>query len=130
MSKRWIRQEVKKNEVADVLGKVWAWQRSNHQQVLGGAGVLLVLLLLGGYFAYQRLMSARAAWHQLSLAQSYIYQGQAGPALSELQALIQQFDRTPAWGFAVLLEGDILFHQGDFQQAAATYQKILERQSP
>ena len=67
---------------------------------------------------------------QFSVAQSYAYRGEWDSALTALETLSVQYDRTPAWGFGILLEGDILYRQGRFQQAAATYQKILEHQTP
>lgn len=130
MSKHLSRQEIKKNELAGLFEKFWTWGQANRQRVIGATGTILVLLLLGGYFVYQYWTNERMAWRTLSLAQSYAYRGQWDDALSRIQDMATRYERSSAWGFGILLEGDIFYKEGRFQQAAQSYQKILDRQEP
>jgi len=130
MSKHWVRQEVKKNEIADALEKSVGWFQSNRQQTLAGAGIALVVVLLGGYFAYQKLVLDRAAWRSLSIGQSLAYQGKLDDALSQLQTLSERFSGSPAWGFATLMTGDIYYRQAQYAKGVETYRRIADRQAP
>jgi tetratricopeptide (TPR) repeat protein len=130
MSKQWARQEAHKNELALAVEKTWTWTQSNRQRVTVGLGIFLVLLLLGGFFGYQHWANEKAAWIELRRAQYAGAQGQYDVAITQLETINTQFPQTPAWGYGVLLEGDILYRQGLYQRASQSYQRIIDRHAP
>lgn len=130
MSKQWVRQEIKKNEIADFLAKAAAWALANRQRAVGIAGGMLAVVIGGIYIVNQIFQNQDTAWERLAFAQSYAYQGQPAKAIEQLKLLEDQFSQTPASGFGMLFAGDILFRAGQYKEAATTYQRLLDRQSP
>lgn len=130
MSKHWVRQEVKKEAIADTLSKSVSWFEANRQQAIAAGGAILVLLILGGYFAFQKLSGERMAWRLLAYSQSLAYQGKLPDALNQLEMLSDRYSNSSAWGFGVLLAGDINFRSGQYTKAVDFYRKIVDRQAP
>ncbi|MBI4386398.1 MAG: tetratricopeptide repeat protein [Elusimicrobia bacterium] len=130
MSKQWVRQEIQKNAIADYTGVALSWVQENREKVLGIGGAVLAAAILGGLFIYRTFQGRTDAWERLAVAQSYAYQGQAGQALEQINALQLQARRTPAAGFGMLFAGDVLYRAGKYREAADTYQKILDEGVP
>ena len=130
MGKQWMRQEIKKNEIANYLGKATEWAMQNRQRTLGIGGGILAALLLVVFVVHQLFKNRETAWEKLAFAQSFAYQGQPDKAMEQIKVLEDQFSQTPASGFGTLFAGDLLYRQGRFKEAAEVYQRLLDRQTP
>jgi tetratricopeptide (TPR) repeat protein len=67
------------------------------------------------------------AWQNLFKAQQAGYSGNFSEAAKQLDSIETNFGGTSAWGFAVLTQGDLLFQQNKFEEAAAEYAKIVAK---
>lgn len=128
MSKQWVRQEIKRNELAERIENVAERVQENRQMALAiGGGILAVVVAVG--LAWARMSKARTeAWEKLAIAHTFAYQGQLKSAQEQLQAVID--GPAKPGGHAMLFSGDIHFKNGQYKEAADAYQKLIDRQGP
>lgn len=128
MSKQWVRQEIKRNELAERLETVAGKVQANQQLTLAIAGGTLAVAIVGG-LAWAHISKNRTeAWEKLAIAHTYDYQGQLKPALEQLQAVID--GPAKPGGYAMLFAGDLRFKAGEYKEAADAYQRLIDRQGP
>lgn len=126
MAKQWVKQQLHRNELQDVVDKGLRWSLNNKQTALtAGGGLLAALLLLGGGLYHRRNQQA-AAWERLSLAQYSAYSGQLDAALKQIDELKMEHPGSQAAAFALLFAGDIQYRQGLYKEAVGSYSGILE----
>ena len=128
MGKQWVRQEIKRNEMAAVATSATAWIIANRQLAMAVAGGTLALLVAAGVAFARISVLRREAWEKFAIAQSYAYQGQAQAAQDQLKVVIESPGK--ASDFASLFTGDLQFKQGRYKEAVEVYQRIVDRQSP
>lgn len=128
MGKQWVRQEIKRNELADRFESVATTVQANRQTALIVAVAVLALLVVGG-FTWAHLSKARnEAWEKLAIAESLAYQNQTKTAQEQLLPVIA--GRSAPAAYAQLFAGDLHFKNGQYKEAAAAYQKLVDRQGP
>ncbi|TBR23124.1 tetratricopeptide repeat protein [bacterium] len=125
MNQEITKQDIKRNEVADVLEGGFRWVKLHPQQALwsglGAAAVVLVAVA----FVFRRHQAREDAWSSLAAATAYAYSGQTDAALGQVKAVAEAHGGTAAAGYARLLAGDVLFQQGKFKEAGQSYQELL-----
>lgn len=128
MSKQWVRQEIRKNELAERIETVAERVQENRQTALViGGGLLAVIIGVG--LAWARINKSRTeAWEKLAIAHTFAYQGQLKSAQEQLQTVME--GPAKPGGYAMLFSGDILFKSGQYKEAAEAYQKLIDRQGP
>ncbi len=126
MGKQWVRQQVKRNEIQDVIDSAIRWIEKNRQAAVASVGVTALVIVVLGLILYRSHAVKQEAWSRLSLAQSYAYLGKADESLQQLKKLSQDYGHTDASGFASLFAGDVHFRQGQYQDAVAAYARVLE----
>lgn len=126
MAKQWVKQQLHRNELQDVVDKGLIWTLKNRQTALmAGGGVLAAILILGGALYHRRNQQA-AAWERLSLAQYSAYSGQLDAALKQIEELKMNHAGSRASAFGLLFAGDIQYRQGLYKEAVGSYSVILE----
>ena len=130
MGKQWVRQQIRHDEMHDVVDKGLLWIEKNRQTAAMGAGAIVVVaIILVATFSHAR--NARAqAWDRLSLAQSYAYSGVPQAALAQFDQLRRDHPNSDAAGFATVFAGDVHFQRAEYKEAADEYSKIIERGLP
>jgi tetratricopeptide (TPR) repeat protein len=126
MGKQWVRQQVKRNEIQDVIDSGVRWVGKNRQLAAATVGGTILALAILGLILYRAHAMKQEAWSRLSLAQSYAYMGKTDEALKQLDQLSQDYGQTEASGFAALFAGDVHYRQGQYPEAITAYAKILE----
>ncbi|MBI3296687.1 MAG: tetratricopeptide repeat protein [Elusimicrobia bacterium] len=127
MSKQWVKEEVRRNEVADVLERGALWVKFHPQQSLWtGLGVAAAALIITAFFV-RRSNAREEAWSQLSAATLYAQSGQADASLNQVKALTEAHPSSAASGYGRLLAGDVFFQQAKFKEAAQAYQGALDQ---
>lgn len=129
MGTHWIRQEVKRNPLAERIDKALAWIKSHREASAATAVISLVCVILVMFFVSRYAEVKNTAWEKLFIAQQYAYSGHA-EALNQLHAVRDAFPNTDAAGFGLLFEGDILFKQGKYKEAGEDYQSLAEKGKP
>ncbi|MDE2291521.1 MAG: tetratricopeptide repeat protein [Elusimicrobia bacterium] len=120
------REDIKRNEVADIVERVAAWIRLRPQQALWSAiGVVAAALLVAGFFV-RRSQTREQSWTAFSAATAYAYNGQADAALNQVKALTEAYPSSSAAGYARLLAGDVLYEEGQYKKAEQAYQSAVD----
>lgn len=130
MSKTWVRQEVKRDELAHVTEKSLSWLVKNREAALAGGGAILLLAAFGGWFGYRFMETRRHAWDDLAIAESMMYANQTDRSLQQLGKVREEHPSASAAQVAGLLEGDVLYHAGKFKDAAEAYRRLAESGDP
>lgn len=130
MSKQWVRQQVRKDEMADALGTGVEWVSRNRQLATTVAGVAVAVVLMAALFVIKTRAAREVSWERLGVAQSLAYSGRPDQSLEQLKKLQNEQPNTDAAGFAALFQGDLEYQRGNFKNAAAQYTKVVERGTP
>jgi len=114
--------------------KLWAWAEANKKQVAWGAGVVVLLGLLIGFFVWQKAEKERTADEALSAVVTPQL-GTAGARPDSAEAFLKVAATYPNSGAApraVLLAAGSYFVQGKYPEALAQFQRFAKehRESP
>lgn len=127
MAKAWARKEAKTNEIAAVIEKGVLWVKFHPQTALWSAITLIAAALLAAGFANKVLNEREESWSRYAIAQSYAYSKQPDAALEQIRDLARNYPSSVAASYALLLAGDILYEQGKFSEAAASYEQVAQQ---
>jgi tetratricopeptide (TPR) repeat protein len=105
----------------------FAWIKDHRDTVIGSLVMLAAAAILGIWVALHHAGLRETAWKNLFIAQQTGYSGNFTEAAKQLNSIENNFGRTSAWGFAVLTQGDLLFRQNKFKEAADEYAKIVAK---
>lgn len=130
MSKQWVRQQIRRDEMKDGLEVLVGWISDNRQKAAAIGGGVVAVVLAAGIVVYQVRASRAAAWERLSVAQTYAYSGKPDTALEQVKQLAEQQPNTSAAGYATVFSGDILYQRGQYKEAAGQFSKVIERGNP
>ncbi len=130
MSKQWVRAQIKRNELQDMVDRVLIWAAANRQTAGIAAGGVAVVLLFAGLFLYSHRAKQNAAWDQLSVANGLAYSGQTDAALKKVEEINAAYPGAPASGYGLLFAGDMLFHRDRFADSVKYYQQLADRGQP
>ncbi len=125
MGKQWVRQELKRNELAERVENVAVRVNANRQTALAVLGGAVAVLVIGAGVWLHFNKTRTEAWEKLAIAQSMAYSGQAKQALEQLGP-VTDGGSTPS-AYAQLFASDVHFKTGEYKEAAAGYQKLIER---
>ncbi|MEK9144819.1 MAG: tetratricopeptide repeat protein [Elusimicrobiota bacterium] len=126
MGKQWVRQEAKKNELAQVMDSALHWVRFHQQTAAWTLVAVLGIAIAGATMSYRILQAREQSWGKLAIAQSLAYGGQVEPAFQQISALSSEHPGSVAAGYGMLLEGDIRFQQEKFKEAAEVYRHLAD----
>jgi len=130
MGKHWVRQQIKRNEVQEAVGRALAWTAGNRRTAGIAAGVSAGVILCAGLFLYSYRARQNAAWDQLSLAYGYASGGKADAAVKKVDELNAEYPASAASGYGLLFAGDLLFHRERSAESVKYYQQLLGRGRP
>lgn len=130
MGKQWVRQQIRHDEMHDIVDKSLVWIEKN-RQTAATAGAVIAVAVIILVLTYSHARNSRAqAWDRLSLAQSYAYSGVPQAALAQIDQLERDHPNSDAAGYARVFAGDVEYQRGNYQQAEQDYTKIIERGLP
>ncbi|MBI3551460.1 MAG: tetratricopeptide repeat protein [Elusimicrobia bacterium] len=130
MGKQWVRQEIKRNELQELVDRVLLWASSNQQLAAAIGGGTAAAALLAGILIYRSHSMQSAAWDRLALAEDSAYAGQVESSLKQISELAAQYPNTAAAGYGYLFQGDLLYPRGQYKEALEAYNKVLESGQP
>lgn len=126
------------DEFITFSARALAWSRQNSKLVVGGAVVLLVLLAAAlGFRAWRISQAGQAAAALAPLTEKYLEVVAGVGEKHDLAALeagfsqvAQEYSSTLDAQRAVLSLGDLYYRQAKYEQAAKTFQKIVQEMDP
>ena len=123
--KHWsAKSDLKHDELKDALEVAFDWVVGNRAQAAAIFGGIVVAGLIVGLLFYSRHARENAGWNNLTQAESLAASGK----LDEAHALLAQTaaDGGMPGGMARILDGDIRYQQGQYDQALDSYNKAAD----
>ncbi len=127
MSKQWARHEAHKNELAMRLEWVIEKARAHPPVAAAAAGLILAAAFVPPYIFYHRSAVREAAWDAFLASQAAAAQGNFDQAVERAKEAADQHPAAEAADFADLFAGDVLYRQAKYKEAAAAYQRAIDR---
>lgn len=125
--KHWSTQsEAARDEVRDAVEEAVDFVLRHRREAAWAAGGAIALGVLAGLFLYGRRTRENAAWDKLSQAELLAYSGRPQDAETLISQVAEESGSPAVAGLARLLEGDLRFPKGDYEQALAAYQKAAD----
>jgi tetratricopeptide (TPR) repeat protein len=120
--KHWsAKSDLKQDELKDALEVAFDWVLANRGQAAAVFGGIVAVSVIAGLLVYSRRARESAAWTNLSDAEALAGSGKLADAQTQLAQIAAQ-GGTPG-GMALLLDGDIHFQAGQYDQALDSYNK-------
>ncbi len=129
MAEQSRRQQLKKNELEDVVVRIAEWIKNNRSAFYTGAGIVAGMIAFSVFFLVRYQSLASRGEERLSVAQSQAYQGQSDQAIASLDAIIGQY----SGGVAVrarMMKADILASRKQYKDARDTLNAAIEKGKP
>jgi tetratricopeptide (TPR) repeat protein len=127
LRRRWIKEEIKRDYLLEFLEKVVPWVRKNKNNLLAIGGIILVC---GGVFIYFLMYLSKLnalGWEKLAQVQGELERGLYTAALSSIEQIEKNYQRTKAAKIVSYYKGEIFYRQGDYQKAIESYTLFLEK---
>lgn len=125
--KHWSnKSEAARDEVKDALEEAIGWVLVHRREAGWTAGGVAAAAVVLGLFLYGRQARANAAWDKLSQAELYAYSGRPQEAQALAAQVSEERGSAAASALAHLLEGDLHYPKGEFDQALAAYDKAAQ----
>lgn len=126
MAKQWVRQEIKRNEIAVFIQTCLSLYKKNRESIIVGTGIGIVLIAVGVYFVMQYMSLNIRAWGELSRAQGMARSGNISQAEINLKEIARNFKRTPASIHSLLFLAEIYSRDKKYKKASDIYQQIID----
>jgi tetratricopeptide (TPR) repeat protein len=126
-TKHWAtKSEAAKDEVKDFVEEAVDWLIIRRREAgMTAAGVALLALIVG-LFLYNRHTRLNEAWDKLSQAELFAYSGRVPEAQTLLTEVAEGGGAPAAATLASMLQGDLHYPKGEFDQALAAYDKAAQ----
>jgi len=123
--KHWsAKSDLKHDELKDAIEVAFDWVVANRGQAAAIAGAVAAVAGIIGLVFYSRHARENAAWNDLTQAESLAAAGKFADAQTQL-AVVAAEGGIPG-GMARLLDGDIRYQNGQYDQALDLYSKAAD----
>jgi TolA-binding protein len=116
------KQDLKKNELADILNIAGEWIRNNRNQFYTIAATAAGVILLAVFFYVRKNQLKAVSEDKLAVAQSLVYSGQAAQGIAYLDELIANSGVEVK---AIMVKADFLMNTGKFSDAEQLLQRAV-----
>lgn len=124
------RQQIKKDELEEIIFKIAEWIKKNRPLFFSILGILTGLFLLTLFFITRyQLIRSRGA-DKLAIGQAQIYRGEYEQGLTMLDAVIKEYPGTYAAAHARLTKARYLIDKKNYEEAKNTLQPIIDSSKP
>jgi TolA-binding protein len=125
--KRITRQQIKEDKLITFTAKASDFYDRHSRNILAGTGILVILVVVVGFFINSRAQAEKAATFDLTLAKVEIGQKNYDSAAQKLSDVVENYKGTRAAGDALFFLGNVHVDQGKYEQARGEFQKYLNR---
>jgi len=126
-TKHWAtKSEAAQDEVRDFVEEAVDWIIVRRREAAWTAGGVAVVALIAGLFLYGRHARTNTAWDKLSQAELYAYSGRVPEAQTLLTQVVDEGGARAATTLAYMLEGDLHYPHGEYDQALTAYDKAAQ----
>ena len=125
-SSTWIESKKKVEPVKKSMALV-DWIRENRETFWGGVAIVAAVIAFAIFFSVSYSKVQKNAWQALFMAQQNSYAGNMDESKKIIADLVKNYGRSSAVPFALMLDGDIDFAKGQYEEAEQSYSKALKK---
>ena len=103
------------------------WIKENRETFWGSVAVIAATIAFVIFFTASYAKTQKNAWQALFIAQQNAYAGKIDEAKKISSDLIKNYSRSSAVPFAIMLEGDLDFAKGKFEEAEKSYRLAMKK---
>ncbi len=129
MTRKWVKQELKKNPLEKFVLRVVEFVKINKNEVAMGVIALVVIALFIGVMIRQRIQSNREAGRIFAAAQADFQSFRYEEAIDKLKTLKREYPGSRIEKMSYYLKGLAYTMQGDDERAAEVFEAALESHS-
>jgi len=123
MTRKWVKEELKKNPLENAVIKTVDYVRNNKNNVIAALVAVLVIGLFAGVIVRNRINESREAARILAFAQNDYSRFNYNAAVEKLKNIEQKYSSAKIMDQVVYLQGLSYYKQKNFQKA----KKVLEK---
>lgn len=124
-SKTWVASN--DTVITNKSSRIYEWIKNNRETFFGSVAIVLAVIAFAIYFAVTYSKLQTKAWQSLFTAQQMTYSGNLEQGQKILGDIVNNYGRTSASAFALLLQGDINFSLGKFKEAETSYNDAIKK---
>lgn len=124
------RHDLKKNELAEIIGKAVEYIRNNRNLVYGVSATILGIVLLGVFFAVRMNTLKGRGEEKLAVAQGLISQGQPDQGFALLNELISSYSSGAIADQARMAKADFLVNRRNYLEAEQAMLPVAQNGRP
>lgn len=125
-SNTWV--ETKKKEETEVVkNSAIDWIKENRETFWAAVGIAVAVVAFIIFFAASYSKVQKNAWQALFMAQQNAYAGRIDEARKISTDIEKNYSRSSAVPFAIMLEGDLDFAGGKYEEAEASYRRAMKK---
>ena len=125
--KKMTKHEMREDQFVTGVFKFQEWAEENLSKVLIGGGVVLAIVAVVVFMAWQSSRSTDEAFEKLGSAEVFARTGQTQLAVADFQEVMNKFSSSPAAGQAAFKLANLYFQTNDFANAETAYKSYLDK---
>lgn len=127
MPRQWVKEELKRNEIAVFVSKVVNYFIGHREQAYTFLAVAGSLIVLGIFFIFYYVRINAQALERLSIAQSYTFRNSPEQALPVTDDILKNFSYSRYIPDTLFIRGEILYQLQKFSEAEEIYKRFLKK---
>lgn len=124
------RQDLKKNELAEIIGKAVEWITHNRNTFYGISATVAGAIIIAVIFTVRMHDLKIRGGEKLAVAQGLLYQGQAGQGMALLDELISSFSSGEISSKAQLAKAEFFISQRNYKDAEQSVLAVVQNGKP
>jgi len=125
-SSTWVESKKQAEEIKKSKAAV-DWIKENRETFWGSIAIIAAVIAFIVFFTASYAKVQKNAWQSLFMAQQNAYGGNVDQALKIIGDIAKNYGRSSAVPFAVMMEGDINFAKGNFEEAEKSYEHAMKK---
>jgi predicted negative regulator of RcsB-dependent stress response len=125
--KKMTKHEMREDQFVTGVFKFQEWAEENLSKVLIGGGVVLAIVAVVVFMAWQSGRSTDEAFEKLGSAEVFARTGQTQLAVADFQEVMNKFSSSPAAAQAAFKLANLYFQTNDFANAETAYKNYLDK---
>jgi tetratricopeptide (TPR) repeat protein len=126
MPRRWVKEELKKDRLANWIERSLTWVKQNKENALIGGIVIFAVAIFIPFSLSHRVKMNEQAFSLLARGQQEYFNNRLDKAISFYDQALQ-LSGSKAIPFLLFYKGNVLYEMGKYEEAIAVYRNYLDK---
>lgn len=125
--KKMTKHEMREDHFVTGVFKFQEWAEENLSKLLIGGGIVLAVIVVVVFVAWQSKSSQKAAFDKLGSAEVFARTGQTQLAVADFQEVLNKYSSSPAAPQAAFKLANLYFQTNDFANAESAFKNFYDK---